>query len=321
MTRYFTRRILHGLFLLFGVSLLAFLFLDLAPGNFLDEMRLNPQISSETVAALRAQYGLDRPLPVRYARWLRSVTRGEFGYSFSFNAPAGPLLWGRAKNTLLLTASAALLAWLIAVPLGVWSASRKGGIPDRLTSLGSVALLSVPDILLALGALYLASRSGWFPAGGMVSVGFESLPFWEKAKDAAAHAVLPVASLVLAALPVLLKHIRSAMAEVFDSAFLRTARGSGIPRRRLLFRYALPAAANPLISLLGLTVAALLSGSLLVEVIWSWPGLGPLLLEAILARDLYVVIGAVLLSTLFLLGGNLLADALLYWADPRIRAG
>ena len=319
--RFFAGRLLHGLFLLFGVSLLSFLFVALAPGSFLDEMRLSPQISPETVAALRAQYGLDRPLPVRYARWVRSVLRGELGFSFAYNTPAAPLLRVRARNTLVLTGSATLLAWATAIPIGVWAAARKDRAVDQLTTASATALLAVPDLLLALGLLLLAVRTGWFPTGGMVSLGFEGLGFGAKVKDAARHLTLPVVTLVVGTLPVLVKHVRAAMIEVLDSAFLRTARGHGIPRQRLLFRYALPAAANPLISLFGFSVGALLSTSLLVEVVMSWPGLGPLLLEAILARDLYLVIGAVMFSTVFLLAGNLLADVLLYANDPRIRTG
>lgn len=317
--RYFARRLLHGVFLLFGVSVLTFLFLALAPGNYFDEMRLDPQISAQTVAALRAQYGVDDPLPIRYLRWLRSVAGGELGYSFAYNLPAAPLLWGRAGNTLILSITATVLAWLVAIPLGVWTATRKGRAADRLTAVGTSSLLAIPDLLLALALLLLAARTGWFPTGGMNTVSFASLTLLEKINDIAAHMALPVAALMLGTLPVLVRHVRAAVAEVLDTAFIRTARASGIPRGRLLFRYALPAAANPLISFFGFSVATLLSASLLVEVIWSWPGLGPLLLEAILARDLYLVIGAVMLSTLFLVAGNFLADALLYWADPRIR--
>jgi len=319
--RFLAGRLLHGLFLLFGVSVLSFLFVALAPGSFLDEMRLSPQISPETVAALRAQYGLDRPLPVRYTRWVRSVLQGELGFSFAYNTPAAPLLRVRARNTLVLTGSATLLAWATAIPIGVWAAARKGRVVDQLTTASATALLAVPDLLLALGLLLLAVRTGWFPTGGMVSLGFEALGFGAKVKDAARHLTLPVVTLVVGTLPVLVKHVRAALIEVLDSAFLRAARGHGIPRRRLLFRYALPAAANPLISLFGFSVGALLSTSLLVEVVMSWPGLGPLLLEAILARDLYLVIGAVMFSTVFLLAGNLLADVLLYANDPRIRTG
>jgi peptide/nickel transport system permease protein len=317
--RFLLHRMLQAILLLAGVSVLTFLFSTLAPGNYLDEMRLNPQISAGTLTALRAQYDLDRPLPWRYARWVNSVAHGELGYSFAYNSAVGPLLWARARNTLLLTFTAMVLAWGLALPLGIWSAERRGGLPDRAISLGTAALMVVPELVLALGLLILAARSGRFPTGGMVSVGFAEFSLLGKLRDLAAHMALPVTALVLSALPMLVRHVRAAVAEAMGAPFFRAAVAHGIPRGRLLYRYALRAAANPLIALFGFSVGALLSGSLLVEMVMSWPGLGPLLLEAILARDLYVVIGGVLFSTVFLACGNFIADLLLYWADPRIR--
>jgi peptide/nickel transport system permease protein len=317
--RFLSRRLIHAIFLLFGVSILTFLFSSLAPGDYFGEMRLNPHIAPETVTALRAQYQLNRPLPVRYWRWVKSVGHGDLGFSFSYNSPVGALIWVRARNTLLLTVTATLLTWGLALPLGVWSAERLGRLPDTVISWAMAGLLVVPDLLIALGLLLFAARSGWFPTGGLASVGFESLSPLDKLRDLALHMILPVVVLVLTALPLVVRHVRAAMAGVLDAPFLRAARGHGIRRYRLLYRYALPAAANPLISLFGFSIGALLSSSLLVEVIMSWPGMGPLLVEAILARDLYVVIGGVLLSTLFLVAGNFGADLLLYWADPRIR--
>ena len=317
--RYLLRRLGHALLLLAGVSVLTFLFTALAPGTYFDEMRMNPQIAPETIAALRAQYGLDKPLPLRYASWLSSLVHGEMGFSFAYNSPVAPLLLVRAGNTLLLTITSTLLAWAIALPLGAWSAERMGRLPDRLLSWGTAMLLVIPDLALALGLLVLAVRSGWFPTGGMASVGFETLSPFNKLRDVALHMILPVTALVLSTLPLLFRHVRAAIADILDAPFLLAALGHGIPKRTLLYRYALPAAANPLISLFGFSIGMLLSGSLLIEVVMSWPGLGPLLLEAILARDLYVVIGGILFSTFFLVGGNLFADLLLYWADPRIR--
>jgi peptide/nickel transport system permease protein len=317
--RYFFHRIAQAVFLLFGASILTFLFSAVAPGNYFDEMRLNPQISSQTVTFLRAQYELDRPLPVRYARWVDSILHGQMGFSFAFNSPVAPLLWARAKNTLLLTLTATLLAWAVALPLGIWSADYAGRWPDRAISFATAGFLAVPDLVLALGLLILAVRSSRLPAGGFVSIAFETLSPVNKLRDVAVHMALPVAALVLSSLPILVRHVRAAVGEVLGAPYLRAAEGHGIPRPRLLFKYALRAAANPLISLFGLSIGGLLSGSLIVEVVMSWPGLGPLLLEAILARDLYVVIGGVLLSTAFLVAGNFLADMLLYWADPRIR--
>lgn len=317
--RYFLRRLIQAAFLMIGVSILTFLFSTLAPGNYFDEMRLNPQISAETVAALHAQYQLDRPLPLRYARWVNSLLHGEMGFSFAYNSPVAPLLRVRARNTLLLTVTATLVAWALALPLGIWSATTLGRVPDRSLSWATAVLLAIPDLVLALGLLILAVCTGWFPTGGMVSVGFESFALLHKLRDIVLHMELPVIALVLSALPVLVRHVRAAVADVLEAPFLRAATSHGIPRSKLLYGYALRAAAIPLISLFGFSVGALLSGSLLVEVVMSWPGLGPLLLEAILARDLYVVIGGVLCSTVFLVAGNFLADLVMYWADPRIR--
>jgi len=317
--KYLRRRLAHGIMLLIGASVLCFLFTDLAPGSFFDEIKLNPQISPETVAALRAHYGLDQPTPVRYVRWVESVFRGEWGYSFAYNSPVRSLLMVRARNTLLLTGVATLLVWMIAVPLGIWIADHPGGWSDRLGMGSTAVLLSVPELVLALGFLCLAVRTHALPVGGMVSVGFDQFGQWSKLRDLLTHLIIPVLTLILAGLPVLLRHVRSSMAEVMKAPFIDAARAHGVSNARLLFRYALPAAANPLISLFGFSVGGLLSGSLLVEVVTGWPGLGPLLLEATMSRDLYVVVGVAMSSTVFMILGNLLADAMLVAVDPRVR--
>jgi len=319
LIHYFSRRLFHSALLLLGATVLAFLFTSFAPGNYFDEMHLNPQISTETVNALKSHYDLDKPLAIRYAVWLKSLAHGEMGYSFAYNAPVAPLISARARNTLLLTITSTFIAWCIALPLGVFSAARAGRFADRFVTGATAILLVTPDIALALGLLLLGVHTRWFPTGGMTSVGADSLSFWPRTLDLLRHLFLPAAILVLSAQPLLVRHIRSAIAEALTENFMYAAKAHGISRNRLLWGYALPAAANPLISLLGFSIGALLSGSLLVEVVTSWPGLGPFLLEAILARDIYVVIGGVLLSTVFLVAGNFLADVLLFWADPRIR--
>ena len=268
---------------------------------------------------MRDRYGLDRSLPEKYLHWLQSIARGELGFSVAYNSPVGPLLWPRARNTLLLTVTATVLAWLIAVPVGTWAGSRKGGWADRVAAGATTALLGVPDLLVGLGFLLLAVRTGYFPTGGMVSIDFAALGPWDKLKDVISHFVLPVTALTLVNLPVLVRHVRASLIDVLQAPFIQAARATGVSERRLLFRHALRAAANPLISLLGLSVAALLSASLVVETIMSWPGLGPLLIEAVVARDLHLVVGAVTCSTVLLIAGNLLADGLLYLVDPRLR--
>jgi peptide/nickel transport system permease protein len=318
---YVLQRFLRSVLLLLGVSLLCFLFTEMAPGSFFDEMRLNPQISRETIATLRAQYGLDRPLAVRYSRWIMSAMHGDLGYSIAYNAPVAPLLWTRAKNTLLLTVTATLLTWLLGLPLGLLTASSRGRLADQLATPVSSLLLSVPEIVLAVAFLAVAVHWRVVPVGGMMSLGFEDLSPWEKIRDIGSHMLLPMAVLVSGGVAIVERHVRASVLEVLDAPYIQAARGLGIGRVRILFRHVLPVAANPAISLFGFSIAALLGGSLVVEVVTGWPGLGPLILDATFSRDLYVVIGAVLLSAVFMIAGNLIADLMLLVSDPRIRAG
>jgi peptide/nickel transport system permease protein len=318
--RYLARRVLYSLFLLVGVSVLTFVLVNLAPGEFFDEMRLDPRVSPATIARLRSQYGLDRSLTVKYFQWLRSVANGDGGFSFAYNSPAAPIVWLRAGNTLLLTGTATLFAWLIAIPFGVWSAAKLGRWADLLARGTISSLLAVPDLILALLLLAIAVRSGHFPAGGMIELDFSELNFWAKCKDLARHLFLPALCLAAGFLPLLLSHVRASIIDVLESPFIAAARAHGIPRGRLLFRHALPAAANPLISLLGFSIGILLSSSVVIEGVFGWPGLGQLLIEAILQRDFYLVVDATVLATVFLIFGNFLGDMLLYAVDPRIRA-
>ncbi len=317
--KFFARRLFHSVIILLAISFFAFLLLQSSPGDYFDAMRMNPRVSAQTVEALRAQDGLNRSFPVRYAAWMRSLAEGDVGVSFAYGTPVGPLIWPRARNTLLLTGSSMLLAWVLAIPLGVRSAATKNGWLDRFCCAFTSALLVIPDLLIFLLLLLLAVRTGWFPSGGMVSGNFADFSLWQKVRDVAFHFTLPALGLAIVSLPVLLRHVRAAVIEVLDSPFIRSARGHGITESRLLWRYALPAASNPLISLFGLSVASMLSASLIIEVILSWPGLGPLMIQAILSRDLNVVIGVVMLSSVFLIAGNLFADVLLFASDPRIR--
>lgn len=315
-------RLSQSAILLVVVSLLSFVFLQSSPGDYFQELRLNPQISQRTVDRMRAHYEWDKPLLVRYGHWLASAARGEFGISFAYGTPVGPLLWDRARNTLLLTVIATVLSWILALILGVTCAIAPGNAFDRCCSACNSFLLAVPELLLCLALLAVAVRTGWFPSGGLMSVRASDQPatYYQKTRDIASHLVLPVTALVLGILPVLLLHVRNSILKVQHQPFIRAANGHGISHFTIVFRYALPVASNALISLFGLSIGSLLSISLVTEVITSWPGLGPLLLQAALARDVYVVIGAVTVSAGLLLCGVALGDVLLYASDPRIRA-
>ncbi len=313
VARYFERRLVHSAALLIAISLLAFAISQIAPGNFLDEIKLNPQISAETIAGLRVQYGLDQPLPVRYIRWLKSVAVGDFGYSLSYNLPVSKLIWNRLGNTLLLGAASTLLAWALALPCGIWGAYKAGGWLDRFFVASSTLLLGTPELALALLSILVTAHFG-------NSSDLEAQGTREAFGSTLRHLAIPALVLAGVVFPILFRHIRSAMNDAWHSPFVQAASGHGIGDRRLLLRHALPAAANPLISLFGLSLAGVVSGSFLVEVITGWPGLGPLFLDAIYARDFHVVLAVVMLFALFLIVSNLIADLLLYAVDPRVRA-
>lgn len=316
---YTLRRLLHGFALLIAISFAAFAFAQFAPGDYYSGLRVDPRISPETVSSLERAAGLHRPFLVRYGAWMASAARGDFGYSLAYSGPVAPLLKERIHATLLLTGTATFLAWLFAVPIGIWSATRQRGVLDALVKVVMAVLLIVPDLLLAIALLVLAVQTGWFPTGGMASSDAASMSAAERIRDVAWHLVLPAGVLVAGMLPVLVRHVRASIVEVLDAPFALAARAHGIPVRRRLFRHLLPAAAHPLIGLLGLSLGTLLSASLLVEVVMGWPGLGPLFVEAIMSRDIAVVLGTVVLSAAFLIAGNLIADLLLYRLDPRIR--
>jgi peptide/nickel transport system permease protein len=318
---YLRRRLIRAILLLVGVSTLCFVFTEMAPGSFFDEMRLNPQISPETITLLRARYGLDQPLIVRYERWVKAAAHGDFGYSIAYNTAVAPLLWSRAKNTLLLTTVAMTLAWLISVPLGVWTAARRGGMLDKMTSVTSSFFLAIPELVIAVALLAIVVRWRILPFGGMKSADVEELSLLARMQDIALHMLLPVMILVLVDCAIIIRHVRASVLEALGAPFVQAARGFGIGRSRMLFRHVLPAAASPAISLFGFSLAGLMSGSLLVEVICGWPGLGPLILDATLSRDLYLVIGGIMFSALFMIAGNLIADIMLFASDPRIRIG
>jgi peptide/nickel transport system permease protein len=316
--RYIGQRCLRAVLLLFGVSVLSFGLMKSAPGDYLDDLVLNPSISKATIAALRHEYGLDQAVPVQYLHWLRSAARGDWGISVAYRSPVGPLLWERAQNTLLLAGTATLAGWLLSLVAVIWAAAGRpwrGALLSGLTSF----LLGLPDLLAVLGLTVAASSTGWLPVGGMTSPDQAAMGAGERFADLARHLAVPGAALVLGIMPLLLLHARAALSDVLCAPFIAAARANGIPRLRLLLRHALPAAANPLITLAGFSLGTLLSVGLLVEALAGWPGLGHLLLQSILRRDLYVVIGVVMLSAVFLAAGNLAADLLLYAADPRIR--
>ncbi len=314
------RRIGSSIVTLFAVSVLSFALLELAPGDFFAELQADTRVSAQTVDALRQQYGLTQSPVVRYWQWLQSFVAGDLGFSIAHRAPVSSVIWDRAGNTLLLTIPAMLLTWTLAMPLGVWVARRRNQWPDRVCGGVTSTLVALPDLLVAMFLLLIALRTGLFPTGGMQTPGAEHLGLGARLWDFATHAFLPLCALVATTLPALVRHIRASVIEAGQAPTVLAARAHGIARSRITLRYVMPLAANPLIALAGLSIATLLSASLLIEVVMSWPGLGPLLVESLLAKDVHVVLSASMLASTLLVVGNLAADLTLYAVDPRIRA-
>ncbi len=319
MRTYVLRRLLQTVPLLLGISLLTFLLLQLAPGDFLSQMGENPGVSTETLNAMRRNFGLDRPWYVQYGFYLRNIVlRFDFGESFSRHQPVFTVLREGLMNTLLLAIASAAVTWGLAVPLGIWAAVRQHSWLDRLLSLVAFIWLSVPEILSGLLLLMLAARTGWFPVGGMRSLDYDDLSGIGQVLDIAHHLVLPAFVVGLIPLASRMRQMRSNLLDVLRLDYVTTARAKGLDERVVVYKHALRNALNPMITLFGYTLGALVSGSFVAEIIFSWPGLGRLTLDAILTQDQYLVMGSVLMASGVLIAGNLVADLLLAAVDPRI---
>lgn len=313
-------RTLHALVMVLVVSALTFGAAALAPGDFTGELRMDPQISPETLQSMRDRYALDRPLASRYAAWMNAAVHGDLGFSVTYGVPVSSLIWPRAKNTLLLATVATAIAWLCAVPIGIASGLYRGRFADRVAMALTSIPLSCSDLIIGLAALWLAFHTRAFPMGGMTSIDYDSMTRAEQWRDLIRHTTLPALAVAAILLPPLARQIRASVADAAASPHVQAARAHGLPPVMLVRRYVLPLAANTQISLLGLSLTGLLSASLVIEVVMGWPGLGPLLLQATLARDNNVVIGVVLVSAALVWAGSLIADVLLHVSDPRVRA-
>ncbi len=319
MTTFVLRRLLQTLPMLLGVAAVTFLLLHLAPGDYLGELAMNPAVSPETLAGLRHRFGLDQPWYVQFGLYLRNMfLRFDLGMSFSRNQPVTAVLGEGMVNTLLLAGSAALITWGLAIPLGVLAAVRQHRFVDRALSVLAFAWLSVPEVLSALLLLALAARTGWFPIGGMHGIDSDTMGPLARAGDLLRHLALPALVTGLVPLAARMRQMRGAMLDVMRLEFVTTARAKGLGEGAVVYRHALRNALNPLITLFGYTLGALLSGSLVAEIVFGWPGLGRITYEAVTARDLYLVVGSVLMAAVMLVLGNLVADLLLALADPRI---
>ncbi len=343
-TLYILKRLLQGLFTLFLASILCFFIIQLAPGDFLAELKLNPANKPEYIEQLAKEFGLNDepqyPLDTNslweilvfwekwiiwvgqaYFKWLFQVlTDLNFGESFVYRRSVKSLIGERIPNTLLLSIASIIVTWAIAIPLGIVSAVKQNTLVDRILRVGSYLGQGFPSFITALTLLFIAQvTSPLFPVGGKTSINHDELSWLGKQLDIIWHMILPTIALSITSFAGLQRLTRGQLLDVLRSDYIQTARAKGLPENKVIYVHALRNAVNPLITLLGFEFASLLGGAFIAEFFFNWPGLGRLILQAVQRQDLYLVMGSLIMGAVMLIVGNLLADILLKFVDPRIK--
>ena len=313
MIRYLARRIAFALFLVIAVSSAALMLARMAPGDFVSQS-IGTRAGRQTIEQERARYGLNKSIGAQYLDWLAAAVRLDFGRSMEYDRPVRELIPERAANTAVLAMTALVCATLIGLPLGVLTGSGHGGALTNAIRAASVVLLSMPPLLTSLFLVFVAARTGWLPIAGMRSA---TVPEGGAFIDLLRHLVVPAAAIALPLAAMLERLQAQAMSEVIGEPFVLATLARGVPRSRIVWRGALKAALRPIAAVYGLVIGTLLSGSFAVEVITAWPGLGSLMLQALRARDIFLVAGCAGAGALFLACGTLVSDLALALVDPR----
>lgn len=322
---YILRRLLGAIPLLLGVATLIFFVLALAPGDP-TAAYFSPNLPAEVIEQIRRNFGLDQPIYIRYFKWLGNFLTGDFGYSFAQSRPVADILFEALPNTLILAGISLVLVFLVGVISGVIQAVRQYSLLDGMLSVITLFFYSMPSFWLALMLMLIFSLKahewGWpiaLPPTGITSVDYEFLGPVEKLRDRFVHLVLPVSTLTLALAAGVARYTRGQMLEVVRQDYIRTARAKGLPERQVILRHALRNSLIPVITLLGLYLPFLFSGAVFIEVIFAWPGMGRIIVDAIFQRDYPLVMATSFLFAVMVVLGNLVADVLYAVVDPRIR--
>ena len=325
MSGWLVKRLGSLLLTFWGITVISFVIIHLAPGEPISPMAdFNPKFTPEMRARLRAQYGLDKPLYIQYLRWMKGLLSLDLGRSF---APDRRPVWEKIKErlpvTLLINVLSMVIIFLVAIPLGVASAVREGSLFDRITTVFVFIGYAMPGFWLALLLMMLLGIK-WhlLPISGLHSLmGYEKLSFWGKVMDWAKHLALPLFVSAFGGLAGLSRFMRSSMIEALRQDYIITARAKGLPERTVVYKHALRNALLPVITILGLSIPGLVGGSVIFESIFSIPGIGQLMWQAVMARDYPVIMGNLVIVSVLTLLGNLVADICYALADPRIRLG
>lgn len=325
MVNYILRRVLYMIVTIFFISIIGFALIQLPPGSALSAKidRLRAQggdMSPDQIKSLEERYGLNDPVQVKYYKWISGVVHGDFGQSFTFDTPVNDLIWSRLGFSLLLSSFSLVFAWVVAIPIGVYSATHRYSIPDYIITLLQFVGVAVPEFLLALVLLVFAANVLHSDVGGLFSVQYQNAP-WSTAKllDLLSHLWLPVVVIAAGSTAWLTRVMRANLLDVLNQQYVQTARSKGLIEGSVIWKHAVRNALHPLIMALGGSLPGLISGEVIVSIVLNLPTTGPLYISALLEKDMYLAITFLLFLSIMLVVGNLLADLLLAWVDPRVR--
>jgi peptide/nickel transport system permease protein len=325
MLNFLIRRLFYMVITLIFASIIGFLLIELPPGSYLDSelsrlRNLGGNLNQDQVKGLEERYGVNDTIYVKYVKWASGAVRGDFGQSFEFQVPVNQLIWGRLALSITLSLFALLFGWLIAIPIGVYSATHRYTIPDYIVTVIQFIGIAVPEFLLALVLMVIASQVWGQDVGGLFSQQYATAPWsFDKVIDLFKHMWIPIVVISAGSTAWLTRVMRANLLDVLNMQYVQTARAKGLPEGRVIWKHAVRNALHPLVMALGGVLPALISGEVIVSIVLNLPTSGPLYVNALIKQDFYLAITLLMFLAILLIIGNLLADLLLVWVDPRVR--
>jgi peptide/nickel transport system permease protein len=325
MASFLIRRVIYMVITLFFASIIGFFLIELPPGSYLDSeisrlRNLGGNLNQDQIHSLEVRYGVNDPFYVKYWKWVSGVVVGDFGQSFEFNVPVSQLIFGRLALSLGLSMFALIFGWAVSIPLGVYSATHRYTIPDYVITVLQFIGIAVPEFLLALVLMVFASQVLGLDVGGLFSQQYSTAPWsWDKFVDLMKHLWIPVLVVAAGSTAWLTRVMRANLLDVLNMQYVQTARAKGLQENRVIWKHAVRNAIHPLVMALGGVLPALISGEVIVSIVMNLPTSGPLFVNALIKQDMYLAITMLMFLAFLLILGNLLADLLLAWVDPRVR--
>jgi peptide/nickel transport system permease protein len=325
MVVYILRRLVYAVITLFLVSLLTFFIIELAPGSAVDSeidrlRAMGSTVSTAQVEALEEQYGVNDPWIVKYGKWAGGLIQGDFGMSFAYREPVADVIWSRFGLSVALALSATIIAWGIAIPIGVYSATHRYSLGDNIVTVIQFVGVAIPEFLLALAVMVAAVQWGGIDVGGLFSNEYRNAPWSiDKLLDMLAHLWMPLLVISVASTAWLTRVMRANLFDVLNQQYVQTARAKGVAENKVIWKHAVRNALHPLVMTLGTTLGVIISGEAVVSIIFNLPTTGQALLQTLIVKDTYVAATLLVMLSALLIIGNLIADLLLMWIDPRAR--